>query len=154
MKVAVGSNNPLKKQAVHNTFSKVFGKVEVVMPSVDSGVPSQPKGDAVVTGARQRAERARASVSSADFGVGIESGLFDVFGVELEVQVCSIFEGAKHTIGTSPGFTYPISVLNQITAGREIGHIMEQLSGIKRIGQKSGAVGYLSKGLIDRTYFT
>jgi non-canonical (house-cleaning) NTP pyrophosphatase len=31
---------------------------------------------------------------------------------------------------------------------------MEQLSGIKRIGQKSGAVGYLSKGLIDRTYFT
>ena len=50
MKVAVGSNNPLKKQAVHNTFSKVFGKVEVVMQSVDSGVPSQPKGDAVVTG--------------------------------------------------------------------------------------------------------
>ena len=154
MKVAVGSNNPLKKQAVQNTFSKVFGKVEVVMQSVDSGVPSQPKGDAVVTGARQRAERARASVSSADFGVGIESGLFDVFGVELEVQVCSIFEGAQHTIGTSPGFTYPASVLDQIAAGREIGQIMEQLSGIKRIGQKSGAVGYFSKGLVDRTHFT
>jgi non-canonical (house-cleaning) NTP pyrophosphatase len=48
MKVAVGSNNPVKKQAVHNTFSKVFGKVEVIMRSVDSGVPSQPRGDAVV----------------------------------------------------------------------------------------------------------
>ena len=64
MKVAVGSNNPVKKQAVHNTFSKVFGDVEVIMRSVDSGVPSQPKGYAVVTGARQRAERARASVST------------------------------------------------------------------------------------------
>ncbi len=38
MKVAVGSNNPLKKQAVHNTFSKVFGWVEVVMRSVDSSL--------------------------------------------------------------------------------------------------------------------
>jgi inosine/xanthosine triphosphatase len=154
MKVAVCSNNPLRKLVVHNTFSKVFRGVEVVMKSVDSGVSSQPKGDAVVIGARQRAERARPSVSNADFGVGIESGLFDVFGVELDVQVCSIFDGARHTIGTSPRFTYPASVLDQIAAGQEVGHIMEQLSGIKRIGQKSGAVGYFSKGLIDRTHFT
>jgi len=154
MKVAVGSNNPVKKQAVYNTFSKVFGRVEVVMRSVDSGVPSQPKGYAVVSGTRQRAERARAYVSNADFGVGIESGLFDVFGVKIDVQVCSIFDGARHTIGTSPGFTYPASVLDQIAAGQEVGQILEQLSGIRRIGQKSGAVGYLSKGLVDRTHFT
>jgi inosine/xanthosine triphosphatase len=154
MKVAVGSNNPVKKQAVYNTFSKVFGTVEVVMRSIDSGVPSQPKGYAVLTGARKRAERARASVSSADFGVGIESGLFDVFGVELDVQVCSIFDGVQHTIGTSPGFTYPASVLDKIAAGREVGQIMEQLSGVKRIGQKGGAVGYFSRGLVDRTHFT
>ncbi|MGZ4947407.1 MAG: hypothetical protein ACXV5N_13710 [Halobacteriota archaeon] len=31
MKLAVGSKNPVKKQAVYNTFSKVFGEVEVVM---------------------------------------------------------------------------------------------------------------------------
>jgi len=43
VKVAVDSNNPLKKQAVHNTFSNVFRGVEVVMQSVDSGVPSQPR---------------------------------------------------------------------------------------------------------------
>jgi inosine/xanthosine triphosphatase len=154
VKAVVGSSNPLKKRAVRNTFSKVFGEVEVVMRSVDSGVPPQPKGNAVVTGARQRAERAHASVSNADFGVGIESGLFDVFDVELDIQVCSIFDGARHTLGTSPGFTYPASVLDQIEAGREVGHIMEQLSGVKRIGQKSGAVGYFSKGLLERTHFT
>ena len=147
MKVAVGSNNPVKKQAVHNTFSKVFGDVEVIMRSVDSGVPSQPRGDAVVGGARQRAERAHAGFSNVDFSVGIESGLFDVFGVELGIQVCSVFDGARHTIGTSPGFTYPISVLNQIAAGREVGHIMEQLSGIKRIRTKEWRSWLSIKGI-------
>jgi inosine/xanthosine triphosphatase len=124
VKVAVGSRNPLKKQAVYNTFSRVFGEVEVVMRSIDSGVPPQPQGYDVVIGAHQRAERSLASVSDAHFGVGIESGLFGVFGVELDVQVCSIFDGARHTIGTSPGYAYPASVLNQIAAGREVGHIM------------------------------
>jgi inosine/xanthosine triphosphatase len=154
VKVAVGSHNPLKKQAVYNTFTRVFGAIEVVMRGVDSGVPSQPKGYDVVMGARLRAERSCASVSDAHFGVGIESGLFDIFGAELDVQVCSIFDGARHTVGTSPGFAYPAKVLDQIAAGREVGHIMEELSGIKRIGQKTGAVGYLSKGLIERTHFT
>jgi non-canonical (house-cleaning) NTP pyrophosphatase len=61
MKVAVGSNNPLKEQAVQNTFSKVFRGVKVVTQSVDSGVSSQPKGDAVVTGAPP-ASRARSCI--------------------------------------------------------------------------------------------
>ena len=30
MKVAVGSNNPVKKQAVHNTFSKVLGRLRLL----------------------------------------------------------------------------------------------------------------------------
>jgi inosine/xanthosine triphosphatase len=146
VKVAVGSRNPLKKQAAYNTFSRVFRQVEVVMSAVNSGVPAQLKGYDIVIGARQRAERSHKSVPDAHFGVGIESGLFDVFDEKLDVQVCSIFDGARHIIGASPGFTYPASVLNQIAAGRETGHIMEQLSG--------SAVGYLSKGLIDRTHFT
>ena len=31
---------------------------------------------------------------------------------------------------------------------------MEELSGVVGIGKKMGAIGYLSKGLIDRTHFT
>ncbi len=107
-----------------------------------------------MTDARQRAERSRASISDAHFGVGIESGLFDVFGVELDVLVCSIFDGTRHTIGNSPGFTYAARVLDQIAAGREVGHIMEELPEIKRIGQKTGAVGYPSNDLVERTHFT
>ncbi|MGZ4947406.1 MAG: hypothetical protein ACXV5N_13705 [Halobacteriota archaeon] len=52
------------------------------------------------------------------------------------MQVCSIFEGAPHTIGTSPGFPYLASVLDKIAAGREVGQILEQSSGIKRIDKR------------------
>jgi non-canonical (house-cleaning) NTP pyrophosphatase len=64
-----------------------------------------------------------------DISVGIESGLFVVFGVELDIQVCSVFDGP----GTRSDFSQipcPMSVLNQITAERKIGHIKEWLFGI------------------------
>ncbi len=154
MRVVVGSSNPAKKEAVSNVFSRVFDGVEVTMQRVDSGVPAQPKDDDLVRGARPRAERSLTLIKNAQFGVGIESGLFSLFGVTLDIQVCSIFDGTRHTSGTSPGFTYPPRVLEEIADGREVGHIMADLSGIPRIGQKIGAVGYLSKGLIDRTRFT
>ncbi len=154
MRVAVGSNNPVKHEAVSNVFSRVFDSVDVAMQPVDSGVPRQPRDEEVMLGARLRAERSRASVKNTQFGVGIESGLFRLYGATLDIQVCSIFDGVRHTMGTSPGFTYPPPVLKEVAAGREVGHIMENLSGIPRIGHKMGAVGYLSKGLIDRTHFT
>ncbi|MGZ4903710.1 MAG: inosine/xanthosine triphosphatase [Halobacteriota archaeon] len=154
MKIVVGSSNPAKKEAVSNVFRRVFDGVQVIMRHVDSGVPAQPRDNDVVLGARQRAERSLTAIKNAQFGVGIESGLFNLFGVTLDIQVCSIFDGTWYTSGTSPGFTYPPRVLKEVAAGREVGHIMADLSGIPRIGHKIGAVGYLSKGLIDRTRFT
>ena len=68
--------------------------------------------------------------------------------------MCVIFDGTQHTIGASPGFTYPPTVFKEVAAGREVGDIMAELSGIPQPGQKIGAVGYLSNRLIDRTRFT
>ena len=124
------------------------------MVEVKSGVPAQPFGHDVMTGAKHRAERAFMLLKDADLGVGIESGLFDFCGVLLDVQICSIFDGSVHTVGASPGFGYPGAVLEGIRKGREVGSIMEELSGVEGIGRKMGAIGYLSKSLIDRTHFT
>ncbi len=117
MRVVVGSRNPLKKEAVSSVFSRVFDRFEVLMQHVDSGVPPQPKDDEIVRGAQQRAERAFVSVKDAQLGIGIESGLLNLFGLTLDTQVCSIFDGAQHTSGTSPGFSYPPRVLNEVAAG-------------------------------------
>jgi len=154
MKVSVGTKNPVKMRAVKNIFAQVCDKVDVLMTNVESAVPAQPFGHEVITGARHRGERAFALLKDADLGVGIESGLFDFCGVLLDVQICSIFDGSVHTIGASPGFSYPKIVLEGVERGEEVGSIMEELSGTERIGKKIGAIGYLSKGLIDRTHFT
>ena len=154
MRVSVGTKNPVKMRAVKNIFAQVYDMVDVLMANVESAVPEQPFGHEVITGARYRGERAFALLKDADFGVGIESGLFDFFGVLLDVQICSIFDGSVHTIGVSPGFSYPKVVLESVKRGKEVSSIMEELSGIEGIGREMGAIGYLSKGLIDRTHFT
>ncbi len=154
MKVPVGTKNPVKMHAVKNIFTRVYDVVEVSMVNVKSGVPAQPFGHDVIIGAKHRAERAFVLLKDADLGVGIESGLFDFRDVLLDVQICSIFDGSIHTVGASPGFGYPRTVLDGIKGGREVGSIMEELSGVVGIGKKMGAIGYLSKGLIDRTHFT
>ena len=49
MKVAVGSANPVKIQAVREVFQEVFGeKVEITSVKVDSGVPTQPFKDCLL----------------------------------------------------------------------------------------------------------
>ncbi|RLI40639.1 inosine/xanthosine triphosphatase, partial [Candidatus Bathyarchaeota archaeon] len=52
MKVAVGSANPVKIQAVREVFQEVFGeKVEITSVKVDSGVPTQPFKEDTIKGA-------------------------------------------------------------------------------------------------------
>jgi len=43
MKILVGSQNPVKIEAVKESFSKYFEKVEVAEIKVDSKVSSQPR---------------------------------------------------------------------------------------------------------------
>ena len=96
MKVAVGSNNPVKVKAVENVFSRIFGNVTVEARKVASGVPPQPFGNDTVKGAITRAKNAYKS-GSYDYGVGIEAGLSDVEGFVLDVQFCAdLRRGRRH----------------------------------------------------------
>ncbi len=54
-KVLVGSQNPVKVEAVREAFACYFGPVEVVGLSVESGVPAQPVNDDTLAGAKNRA---------------------------------------------------------------------------------------------------
>lgn len=75
IKVAVGSKNPIKIDAVKSAFKKVFGaEVEVIGVSVSSGVSDMPLSfEEMAQGAKNRAEDARKELD-ADFGVGLEGG--------------------------------------------------------------------------------
>ncbi|MGA9139160.1 MAG: inosine/xanthosine triphosphatase [Methanocella sp.] len=154
MKVAVGTNNPVKAAAVKNVFTRIYGNVTVDARKVSSGVPPQPFGSDTVKGAITRAKNAYKS-GEYDYGVGIEAGLSDVEGFIIDVQFCAIFDVIDGiTLGCGSGFEYPPIVISEVLAGREVGDVMSEVSGIEDLGKSLGAIGYLSHGMLDRTQLT
>ena len=157
MRVHVGSGNPVKREAVRRVFARAFPdeRLEVELVPVASGVPPQPVDEQVARGA---VTRARAALRGADYGVGIEAGLIHHPELKLhfDVQFCAIVDRRGWlTVGHGPGFVYPPQVLERVLKGGEtVGRAMEALTGIERIGHKMGAIGFLSRGLLDRTQLT
>jgi inosine/xanthosine triphosphatase len=156
LKVAVGSSNDVKVTAVRNIFTQVYGLVEVVVVDPEESRPKQPRDEATIEGAIARAKRALGE-SGADFGVGIEAGLFfnEAVGRHLDVQYCAVLDSAgRMTLGHGPGFEYPPAVVDAVLGGRSVGETMSRITGIENIGHRSGSIGYLSDGLMDRTSLT
>jgi len=156
LKVAVGSTNPVKISAVKNVFSKIYKDVEVISVAVDSRVRSEPFDSEIARGAVERAKQAFSS--NAEFSAGIEAGLvknpFARSGF-LDVQYCAIYDGERITIGCGAGFEYPSIVIKKVLRDKkEVGEVMEELTGIKQIGETTGSIGYLTKGMIDRITLT
>jgi len=154
VKAIVGSKNPVKAQAVENILKKIYPEqeVEVLSREVDSGVPDQPLGqDETIQGAINRARKAYSD--EFNLSVGIESGLMPVKETitgYVDMQWCAIYDGEKITLGVSAGFEYPPHVVEEVLKGREVGHIMDELTGVDNLGKKRGAVSYLTDGLLDR----
>ncbi len=156
MRVAAGTANPVKIQAIRNVFSKIFKDVEVISVAVDSKVGSEPFDSDVIKGAVERAKQAYKS--DVDLAVGIEAGLFkNPYAISgyLDVQYCTIYDGEKITIGCGAGFEYPRKVVERVLREKkEIGAVMEELTGIKDIGETIGSIGYLSRRIVDRIALT
>jgi len=156
MRVAVGSSNPVKVKAVERAFSR-FYEVSVIMVPVSTDVPPQPVGlDLTIRGAVSRARNALAASEGAEFGVGIEAGLIQVPGTisgYMDQQFAAIIDrDGGVTLGGGPSFEYPSAIVARVLGeGIEVGTAMDQLTGIHDLGQKQGAIGYFSKGHLDRT---
>jgi len=158
--VAVGSENPVKVAAVRAVFSRIFSAVNVFAVKVNSGVPPQPFNEDTVRGAVNRAKEALRRCP-ADFGVGIEAGLFSMPKAKLrtgfvDVQWCAIADSeGRISLGCGPGFEHPPAVIERVLReGVEIERAFEALTGEKNIGERAGAVGFLSKNLTNRREIT
>ena len=156
MRIAVGSTNPTKVKAVENVMRRIYGDVEVFGVEVESGVSGQPVGlEEIVRGAVNRAKRALEK-TGADFGVGIEAGIYPFPGTltgYLDIQVCAVASpDGVITIGHGPGFEYPPVVIEKVlNDGVEVGIAMGELVDDLELKKKIGAIGVLSKGLLPRT---
>ena len=155
VKVIVGSLNPLKVEGVRKAFLQYFERIEVNAVKAKSGVSKQPFNADVVKGAVNRA--LGVYEPSYDFSVGVEAGLFSlknsITGF-LDFQVAVVYNGHRMSIGFGPGFEYPPLVIDEVLKGKEVGSIMEKITGIKNIGRKTGAIHFLTKGIISRIDLT
>jgi len=152
VRIAVGSTNVIKTEAVRTVMEKVYGNVIIIPVDVESGVSEQPKELETRTGA---INRAKAALGDCDLSVGIEAGVFETDDGLYDFQYCAICDkNGKITVGVGPGFRYPDDVADLVSKGFTVGDAMHQLYGDPVIGKKQGAVGLLSKGLLDRKSLT
>jgi len=149
----------VKIKAAHNVLRRFFPRVRVQGVDVGAELPPQPIGRSkIIACATRRAKRALGS-GKFDFGVGIEAGLVRAprtLSGFVDVQWCAIVDRrGVVTLGHGSGFEYPARVVREVLSKRtEVGRVMERLTGIWRIGERMGAVGYLSRGKLDRVRLT
>ena len=159
MIIAVGSENPVKINAVKEIMSRIYGNVKVIAYSVDPGVSKQPASlEEIVEGAINRARMVFAKNSSVDLGVGIEAGITRVPNTitgYMDFAYCAIIDKeSKITLGASPGFEYPPIVIDKIfSEGKEVGEVFDEILHEHDVKKRMGAVGYLTHGMLNRTGF-
>ncbi len=150
--IAVGSLNPVKVAAVRTVMEAVYGEVRITAVEVPSGVPPQPFGDQTHQGSLNRA---RAALGGHDMAVGIEAGVFEMLDGLYDIQHCSIVSpDGRETYGQGSGFRYPDAIAELVRGGMTVGDAVHSVYGDTDIGKRQGAVGLLSRGLIDRRRLT
>lgn len=151
-RVAVGSANPVKVEAVRAVMRRIVPDAEIISAAVASGVPDQPWGDAeTILGARARAVAACAA-RSADLGIGIEGGV--VANADGTLRTCAwavvVDATGREGLGGSLAMPLPESAAALVRAGMELGVAMDAVSGRVDVKRTMGAVGILTAGLVDR----
>ena len=155
MKILVGSQNPVKIAATIEAFSTYFEDIEVIGMKVDSHVPNQPVNNETFKGAKNRALELKKMNDNNDLGakffVGIEGGIVERFSKWFAFGgMCIMNTDGKIGLGTSIHFELPQYVINRLFEGKELGDIMDEISGTKNTKQKGGAIEYFTKGVMDR----
>jgi inosine/xanthosine triphosphatase len=156
MIVAAGTKNPAKLEGIRAAFTRYFPEVELRPVDSSSVANAQPRGlEEMAAGATARAKHALSRVS-ADFGVGVEAGIFTIGEVYFDNQVAAIVDkSGKVSLGHSAGYMLPHDAIDKLFRdGKELERWAEEVSGIKEVGDKGGLINHLTKGKMDRTELT
>lgn len=169
MHIAIGSENPVKVAATERALAG-YAEASVEPVAVDSQVPEQPQGHAeTIAGAQNRAESALAFGPEVDLGIGIEGGVaelrregtgdrqwaHDVAPIAgpsdlYLVMWAAASDGLQTTRGSGPSILLPDRVATQLRDGKELGPVLDDLLGTENLGEKQGAAGVFTDGIIDR----
>jgi inosine/xanthosine triphosphatase len=153
-KVAVGSKNPVKIEAVRIAFEKVWPEEKWVIEGIEvnSEVSSQPMSDEeTIQGAKNRALKALSGLS-ADFGVGLEGGLHQIGDQWFDTGWMVIIDkSGKEGIGSTVRAHTPHKMMEFVHKGIELGEACDILFNRKNTKHAEGQFGLLTKNLVTRT---
>ncbi len=149
----MGSANPSKVNAVRLAW-RLVGDAEILGVPVDTGVPPQPVGlGQVLQGALLRALKAKEKLR-AEYGVGIEAGIIPVPSSSgyLDLQAAVIVgEEDMASVGLSSGFEIPSEWVSRLLYDEaELEDVAVEASGVPRIGERIGVIGWLTSGTVTR----
>jgi inosine/xanthosine triphosphatase len=154
MRVAVGSDNPVKRRAVEAALpgDGVPERVTVELVAVDSEVSEQPRGRAeTLAGARNRARNALGT-GAVDLGIGLEGGVATVEGdpALFVVMWAAATDGDRWGEAAGPSYLLPDPVADRVRAGEELGPVMDDVLGEQQVGRRGGAAAALTGDRVDR----
>lgn len=154
MQVVVGSLNRAKVEAVRSVFRRAWPDCRVIGQAVDvpDSVSAMPIGEQIRLGARFRAQAALGP--GVDIGVGAEGGVQFEGSKAYLLNWCAIahHSGAVYE-SPSPYVLLPDAFASAIRQGQELGPYLAALTGMPHINQEGGAVGLLTRGLLERQEF-
>lgn len=156
MKVAIGSTNPAKIEAVEDAFKKVWPKkkFKFIPISVQSGVSRQPRSDEeCIRGARNRAKKA-IDKTKADLGVGLEGGIHKIGRKWFDSGWIVVIDKKGTTgIGCSIKMETPPKMMKTMDQKQfELGEVDDFFFKIKNSKQKQGHFGLMTNNAIKRSH--
>lgn len=165
--IALGSDRAAKIMAVRASVARVatvdpdWANANVVARRVETSAPSMPLTDwQLMDGARERALAAMESLRSrrlrADIYVGLEGGFHSV---SIEGQWHTFLRGwayatngEQSAFGAAPSISVPSHIVKSVVEGRrELGIVIDEVTGGRDIRSKQGAWGVLSRDLVTRS---
>jgi inosine/xanthosine triphosphatase len=165
--IALGSDRAAKIMAVRASVVRVaavdpsWADANVVARRVEVSVPAMPLTDwQLMQGARERAFAARESLLNrrldADIYVGLEGGFHSI---SMEGEWHTFLRGwayatdgaGRSAFGATPSISVPPDLVKRVIEGRkELGLVIDEVTGGRDIRSKQGAWGVLTRDLITR----
>lgn len=165
--IALGSDRAAKIMAVRASVARIaaidsaWAEANVVARPVTTNIPAMPLNDwQLMQGARERALAVRDSLRSrridADIYVGLEGG-FHSISIEGEWHTflrgwAYATDGKKGSFGAAPSISVPPAIVKSVIEGRrELGLVIDEVSGGRDVRSRQGAWGVLSRDLVTRS---
>ncbi|WP_413787113.1 DUF84 family protein [Rossellomorea sp. YZS02] len=151
LKVAIGTTNPAKVQAIKKAFQEQYVEVHFECLKTESHVSEQPMSDQeTIEGALNRAKIVLKSTGS-DVGIGLEGGVSEsLYGMFVCNWGALVDRNGTEIIGGGARISLPNEISNEIRAGKELGPLMDEYTQRTGIRKKEGAIGVFTNGLLTR----